>query len=164
MKNASLKLAASALVLAVLAACGGGDDNPTPTDENAILTLSAATDTSIEGVYGTSNISLSEVVKTEREGTDDCSYVFSDMRRQFDVSGTLLGGRVEYQDNSTAVQNLRITIGSANYATANAENTSVERDNNRVRFVNKQLTEEGGARVVTVSGVIPMRPGRPDGC
>lgn len=159
----SFKLAAAAVALAVLAACGGGDDNPAPTDQDAILTLSSATDRNIEGVYGTSNISLSEVVKTEREGTDDCSYVFSDVRRAFDASVTM-GGRVEYQDGSTAVQNFRITIGSANYSTANTENTSVDRDNNRVRVTNKQLTEEGGTRVVTVSGIVPMLPNRPGGC
>lgn len=160
----SFKLAAAAVVLAVLAACGGGDDNPTPTDQDAILTLSSATDRNIEGVYGTSNISLSEVVKTEREGTDDCSYVFSDVRRAFDPTNLTIGGRVEYQDASTVIQNFRLTIGSANYATANSDNTSVDRDNNRVRVTNKQLTEEGGTRVVTVSGIIPMRPNRPGGC
>ncbi|MET0310825.1 MAG: hypothetical protein ABW051_02140, partial [Burkholderiaceae bacterium] len=163
MKYASIKFAASAVVIAALAACGGGgDDAPTPSDANAIVTLSGATDASVNGIYGTGNISLGDVTKTEREGTDDCSFTFADITRAGD--GAKIGGRVEYQDNANVVQNFRITFGGANYSTANKDNTEVDRANNRVRVTGKQLTEEGGARVVTVSGVIPMRASRPDGC
>jgi hypothetical protein len=164
MKPALFKLAASAALIAVLAACGGGDEDPEPTDQDAILTLTSATDANIEGIYGTSNINLSEVVKTERAGTDDCSFVYDGVKRATDAAATL-SGRIEYQDNSNAVQNFRITVAGKTYATADPGNTSVDRTSNRVRVTSKQLTQEaGGTATVTVSGIVPMRGSRPDGC
>ena len=49
------------LVTALLAACGGGSDDPAPTTVNASVTVGAATPLALNGIYATSNLSLSSV-------------------------------------------------------------------------------------------------------
>ncbi|MGE0330550.1 MAG: hypothetical protein AB7P37_07630 [Ramlibacter sp.] len=154
-------LISSVLLASLLAACGGGGDDPDPTNLNSAFTITSATDATLNGAYGSSNTPLSGVNKLERIGaTDSCSFTFENIPRL--AGGAVAKGSVEYLVDSTTVRRLALELGGSIYETTTVGTSTVSRANNNVSFVGSVLS--AGTPTVTISGTIPMRSDRPSGC
>ena len=58
-----------------------------------------------------------------------------------------------------------MTFAGKEYASGEAVDSAVERESDRVRFTSKTLTaSDGSGATLKVSGIVPMRTGRPSGC
>lgn len=157
----TLPLISSVLLASLLAACGGGGDDPDPTNLNSAFTITSATDATLNGAYGSSNTPLSGVNKLERIGsTDSCSFTFENIPRL--AGGAVAKGSVEYLVDSTTVRRLVLELGGGTYETTTVGTSTVSRANNNVSFAASVLS--AGTPTVTITGTIPMRSDRPSGC
>ncbi len=157
----TLSLVSSALLVSLLAACGGGGDDPDPTSYNSAFTITSATDSTLNGVYGSANTPLSGVNKLERIGaTDSCSFAFENIPRL--GGGAIAEGSVEYLVNTDSVRRLVLKLAGGTYETTVVGSSSVSRANNNVTFTGSVLS--AGTPTVTITGTIPMRTDRPSGC
>lgn len=153
-------LLTSALLASLLAACGGAGDDPDPTNYDSAFTISAATDSALNGVYGNSNTPLSGVNKLERVGaTDACVFSFENIPRA--GGGAVAEGSVQYLQDTTTVHRLQIKLAGTTYEASPVGDSSVSRSGNAVNFVGSVI---GGSPTITITGRIPMRADRPSGC
>ncbi len=161
--NRSFKtLALCAAVTAMLAACGGGDD-PDPTNRDSLITLSAATNATLNGIYGASNTSLSDVQTIVRAGaTDACEFTYDNIKKTTDSTVTLTG-RIRYIKDANTLNEYSIAVGGTAFARADGVNTIVDRAANVIRYNGSVATGDAGA-TVTVTGTIPIPFSRPSGC
>ena len=139
MLRMSLKAFAIISSAAFLVACGGGSDAPELTPVSATLAVSNSTNAMFNGVYTTNTASLAEVVKVNPIGSEPevCSFRFSGLQGP----GGELSGDVRYIPGTNALHVIFIAIGG------------------------KTLTASTGvASTITVTGSIPMRGDRPEGC
>lgn len=164
MKFSFKTLALCAAAVSMLAACGGGDD-PDPTDRNTLLTVTAATDSSFNGVYSSSETSLSDVQRIERIGaTDGCQFTFENIRKVGESSVSVTG-RIRYIKEESILNEYSFAINGVSYASGTGANTVVDRAANQIRF-NGAVVEsaEADANTITLTGNVPMRGDRPSGC
>lgn len=156
-------VAASALMLT---ACGGGnDDDPTPSDQPGVLTVSGASVEGVNGVYGDGALNLTDVDKKNPVGSDPevCTFRF-DGANKVGGTGTAYGD-IRYQPNSDRLYAAFLNIAGREYSSAEPTDTAVERDRNQIRLTNKRfVASDGSGQEVRVSGIVPMRAGRPSGC
>lgn len=162
LKTCSAIAAASAL----LVACGGGNsDDPTPSNEPGVLTVTNATLPGLNGVYGNGALNLTEVDKKNPIGSvpELCTFRF-DGANKVGSSETAFGD-VRYRPDATGLHQIFVTFAGREYSNGDTVDTVVARDSNQVRLTSKTLTatDESG-NTLRVSGVIPMRPNRPLGC
>ncbi len=164
MKNILKTLALSAAVVSMLAACGGGDD-PDPTSRDSLLTISAATDPTFDGVYGSTETGLSDVQRIERVGaTDGCQFTFENIRKVGDTS-VQVTGRIRYLKEDNVLNEYSFEVGGVGYAAVNGANTVVDRAASQIRFTGAVVESAAGdTNTFTVTGNIPMRGDRPSGC
>lgn len=74
-------------------------------------------------------------------------------------------GDVRYRPDATGLHQIFVTFAGKEYSNGDTVDTVVARDSNQVRLTSKTLSAtDGSANTLRVSGVIPMRPGRPLGC
>jgi len=157
----TLPLMASTLLVSLLAACGGAGDDPDPTNFDSAFAITSATDSAVNGAYGSSNTSLSGVNKLERIGaTDACIFSFENIPRA--GGGAVAEGSVEYLVDSSVVRHMTLRLAGVNYDATPVGNSTVSRANNNVSFAGSVLSS--GTPTVTITGTIPMRHDRPSGC
>jgi hypothetical protein len=148
---------------AVLGACGGGSDDPDPTPVSATLAVSNSTNTLFNGVYTTATASLSEVDKINPIGGEPevCSFRFSGLRGP----GGEMDGDVRYIPGNNSLRVIFVSINGVEFVSRDTTNAAVDRPNNEVDLSGKTLTASTGvASTITLTGSIPMRPNRPEGC
>ena len=166
MKFALLKTLGSGIALGLLlAGCGGGSDDPGPTTYNATLNVVGATDPTLNGVYTTGSISLSGVDKINPIGGEPevCSFRFSGLQQ---VGNTrMLDGDIRYIPGTNELRVVFMSISGTEFSSRTVPGAAVDKPNNEVDFNGKILTASSGSgAVISVSGSIPMRTGRPEGC
>jgi len=156
-------LAAAAAALALTACGGGNDDDPSPSEQPGVLTVTGATVDGLNGVYGDGNINLTDVDKKNPVGSypEVCTFRFDGAHR-VGGSGQAFGD-IRYRPDSGVVYEAFLTFMGREFGASDWGDVAVVRASDRIRLVNKVLTDDSGARI-TVSGVIPMRPNRPSGC
>lgn len=163
MLNTCAAVAAASLLLA---ACGGGnDDDPTPSNEPGVLTVASASLRGLNGIYGDGALNLTGVDKNNPIGSvpELCAFRF-DGANKIGSSATAFGD-IRYRPDATVLYQAFLTFDSREYASGDAEDTLVSRDSNQVRFSNKLLTAtDGTGNTIRVTGIVPMRTGRPAGC
>ena len=158
--------AAAIVAAALLTACGGGnDDDPSPSDQPGVLTVTGSTVDGLNGIYGDGNINLTDVDKKNPVGSypEVCTFRFDGANR---VGGNGQAfGDIRYRPDAAVVYEAFFTFLDREFRADDWGDVSVVRDADRIRLVSKTLiaTDGSGARV-TVSGIVPMRPGRPSGC
>lgn len=156
----------SGLALALtLSACGGGSDDPDPTPFNASLVVSGASDSALNGTYATNALNLSEVTKVNPVGGEPevCSFRFSGLQQ----SGTnrVMDGDVRYLPGTNTVHVIFVSISGMEYNTRVRTEANVNRANNSVDLAGKALTATvGGVDRIVLTGSVPLRQNRPEGC
>jgi hypothetical protein len=156
--------ACTLLLATLLTACGGGSDSPDPSNVNASVTVTTANPVALNGIYATSNLSLSSVEKKNPIGGDPevCTFRFSGLAQ---VGGDrLMDGDIRYIPGGGGLYVAIVSIAGAEFSSRTTDGALVDKTNNEVRFTGKVLTA-GNGNVITLSGSIPMRPEpRPEGC
>lgn len=164
MKSTLFKLLVPFAVIGLLlAGCGGGSGDPEPTPISATLTVSAATSTALNGVYTTSAVNLAAVEKLNPVGPEPevCSFRFSGLAK----GGSLMDGDIRYLPGTNALHVVFMSISGFEFVSRDTTNATVDKVNNRVNFTGKVLSASTGvASTITVTGSIPMRGSRPEGC
>lgn len=163
MHRLSLATVAAISSAAVLAACGGGSDAPDPTPVPATLTISNSTNAGFNGAYTTSTVSLGEVSKINPIGSEPevCSFRFSGLRGP---AGEM-SGDVRYLPGTNSLRVIFISINGVEFVSRDTTNAAVDRPNNEVDLGGKALAASSDvASSITVTGSIPMRGNRPEGC
>jgi hypothetical protein len=157
-------LACAAGLGLLLSGCGGGSDSPEPTPIGATVTVSAATNASFNGVYTTGSVSLAEVVKVNPIGSEPevCSFRFSGLAN---MAGTMLNGDIRYLPGTNALHVVFVSVNGFEFSSRDTANARVDRTANTVVFSSKLLNASTGvASTITLTGSVPMRGGRPEGC
>lgn len=166
MKNIFKTCVTLAATSVLLVACGGGnDDDPTPSDQSGVLTVTGATSEGLNGVYGNGALNLTDVDKSNPVGSTPelCAFKF-DGANKVGSSGTAFGD-IRYRPDASGTYQVFMTFDGKEYASGEANDTSVQRDANQIRFSGKTLTASDGSNAtVRVTGIVPMRPNRPAGC
>ena len=166
MKSMLKTCAALAATSVLLVACGGGnDEDPTPSNETGVLTVSNATVATLNGVYGNGTLNLTNVDKQNPVGSTPelCSFRF-DGANKVGSSATAFGD-IRYRPDATGLHQVFLTFDGKEYASGEPTDTAVERQSDRVRFNGKTLTATDNSNAtLRVSGIVPMRTNRPLGC
>jgi hypothetical protein len=147
----------------LLSGCGGGSDDPVVTPVSATLTVTVATNASLAGVYTTNTVSLAAVEKINPTGGEPevCSFRFSGLMGP----GGTMDGDIRYLPGSTALRVIFVSINGIEFSSRDTTNAAVDRPNNEVDFTGKLLTASTGvASTITLTGSMPMRGNRPEGC
>jgi len=147
----------------LLSGCGGGSDDPEPTPISATLTVTAATNASFNGVYTTNTVSLAAVEKINPIGGDPevCSFRFSGLNGP----GGTMDGDIRYLPGTNALRVIFVSINAIEFNSRDTTNAAVDRANNEVDLTGKVLTASTNvASTITLTGSMPMRGNRPEGC
>ena len=147
-----------------LSGCGGGSDDPEPTPISATLAVTSATSTNFNGVYTTTGVNLAAVEKINPIGSEPevCSFRFSGLRSP---NGGMMDGDIRYLPGTTALRVVFVSISGFEFVSRDTTNASVDRPNNEIDFTGKVLTASTGvASTITLTGSMPMRGNRPEGC
>lgn len=166
MTSALLKTLGSGIALGLLlAGCGGGADDPDPTTFNATITVAGANDATLNGVYATGSINLSKVEKINPIGGDPevCTFRFSGLQQ---VGNTrLMDGDIRYIPGTNELRVVFVSISGTEFNSRTATGGAVDKPNNEIDFNGKVLeASSGSGAALSISGSIPMRTGRPEGC
>lgn len=164
MNNITYKSLGPVLLLVLLTACGGGSDDPVPTPLSASLTVSSATSTGLNGVYSTNAVGLAAVEKVNPIGGDPevCSFRFSGLAK---TGGGTMDGDIRYLPGTNSLRTIFIAISGLEFVSRDTTNAAVDRANNRINLTGKVLAASSGvASTITVTGSVPMRGDRPEGC
>lgn len=165
MNQFPVRWAAPAVACAlVLSACGGGSGDPEPTPATATLVVSAATNPVFNGTFTSTAVNLSEVEKRNPVGSEPevCSFRFSGLQR---AGGGGMDGDIRYLPGTNTVHVVFVSINGVEFNTRERTNATVDRANHRVDFAGKVLTASAGvASTITLSGAVPIRANRPEGC
>lgn len=167
MKSMLKTCAALAAASVLLVACGGGnDDDPTPSNEPGVLTVSDATFSGLNGVYGNGAMNLTNVDQVNPIGSvpELCTFRFDGANKV--GSPATAFGDIRYRSGvAGGVHQVFLTFDGKEYASAEATDSLVVRESDQVRFGNKTLTAtDGSTATLRVTGIVPMRPNRPLGC
>lgn len=164
MKNRVPSLVLCAATACILAACGGGDDDPEPTDQNALITVTSASVSSQDGIYRSGQVGLSEVEKVFEISRTTCVFSFNNLTKVGDSSATL-SGKISYREGATTLSKLEVSINGVDYSSGAVDDSLVDRGNNQVTFARKVLASDAeDNNTVEVVGSVPMRGNRPSGC
>lgn len=150
----------------LLVACGGGnDDDPSPSNEPGVLTVSNATIEGLNGVYGNGALNLTNVDKQNPVGSvpELCAFRF-DGANKVGSSATAFGD-IRYRPDASGLHQAFLTFDGKEFGSGEPTDTLVLRESDQVRFTGKTLTAtDGSGATLRVSGTVPMRPNRPSGC
>ena len=151
----------------LLVACGGGgnDDDPTPSNEPGVLTVTSATLSDLNGVYGNGAMNLTDVEKNNPIGSapEVCAFNFDGANKV--GSPATACGDIRYRPDAGELYKVFLTFDGKEYGSDQPLDTAVVRESNQVRFNRTTLTAtDGSANTLRVSGVVPMRSNRPSGC
>jgi hypothetical protein len=166
------RILAVAAAAALLSACGGGDDifddnDPTSSGQAGSITVSAASEAALNGVYSNTDVQLNEVTKFNPIGGDPetCRFRFSNLLQQ-PSTGRNMNGDVRYIPGSPEVRTTFMAINGVEFQQQGATPTvQVDRTNSRVNYVGAVLVASAGNnQTITVNGFVPIRGNRPEGC
>lgn len=168
----SFHLAAAALAASVLlAACGGGgdsdivfeDDDPTQSEQSGSVLVAGSGTAVRNGTYASRAVFLNDVEKFNPVGSapELCRYRFS----RLDQTGTDadMEGDIRYQPGTNTVREMFVRIYDVDYSLSEPTGASVNRALDRVDFTGASLRNDRGD-TITLTGSIPMRDDRPEGC
>ncbi|NPC58628.1 hypothetical protein [Caenimonas soli] len=147
----------------LLSGCGGGSDEPDRTPISATLTITAATNASLNGIYTTNTVSLAAVEKINPIGSEPevCSFRFSGLAGP----GGMMDGDIRYLPGTPVLRVVFVSINGLEFSSRDIANAAVDRTGNEVDFTGKVLTASTGvASTITLTGSMPMRGNRPEGC
>ncbi|HEY0886147.1 MAG TPA: hypothetical protein VGE20_12740 [Ramlibacter sp.] len=176
MTKTSFRVLAPAAALAVLlSACGGGDDegifvderDPSATGQSASVTVTVPDNTALSGAYASTNIFLNNVTKVDPIGEprEQCRFRFSALEQQVAGSSRRMDGDIRYIPGTNALDSTEISIAGARYQMAGTTGATIDRAGNRVVYNGAVLTSrEVAGQTLTLTGSIPMRGDRPEGC
>lgn len=171
MKKLSVRAFVLLSVAAALTACGGDDDDvfdnndPTPTALSASVAVSSATQASLNGVYSSTTIALNEVRKVNPIGGDPetCRFRFSGLRQA--GSSQLMDGDIRYIPGNPEIRVAFVSISGVEFRLQGSANAAADRANNEIDFNGATLTStQGTGATIVLTGSIPMRSPRPEGC
>ena len=165
-------LATTAVAFSVLlAACGGGDEgpivdekDPSPSGQAASVTVAAASDTALNGIYASSNVNLNNVTKVNPIGGDPetCRFKFNGLTQT--GGARMMDGDVRYIPGSPELRTTVVSIAAVEFRLLGSAGAAVDRTNNRVNFSGATFTSTtGSGATITLTGAIPMRGDRPEG-
>jgi len=163
MKHPLKTLALCAALSSLLVACGGGDD-PSPSNRDALITVSAASDTTLNGIYSNSAVTLSEVQTIVRAGaTDACEFSYGNVTKTTDSTVTA-AGRIRYIKDASTLNEFSIGIKGSSFVRNDGINTTVDRASNVIRFNGTVSNADTGTATITLTGFVPIPFSRPSGC
>ena len=158
-------IAPAVIFAAILSACGGGNGGDlVATPVAATLTVSNATSPSFNGVYTTNAVSLTDVIKVDPIGSEPevCSFKFSGPAGP---NGQVMSGDIRWIPGTEQLHTAFISIGGFEFRSDDPTNSGAQGANNQVVFTNKVFNASTGvASSITLSGIVPLRGGRPQGC
>ena len=162
MRKKILYLATVSAVL-TLSACGGGNDDDTaPSGDVGILFISNATNTSLNGWYGSGNVGLSGIKDTGAIGPNECAFDFDNfIKVQGDRTLAMMGDvRYAYPSNSTpALNGDNIKIKDTTYKFVkegtNLGNAKVNLTTGTITF-DRLLARDASNNSVELSGAIKL--------
>jgi hypothetical protein len=167
-RRASIVLACAAL----FTACGGGDEGPfvdekepSPSGLSATMTVASATAAVLNGAYGSGDVLLNNVTKVNPIGGDPetCRFRFGGLSQV--GSDRRMDGDIRYIPGSAELRTTFVSIDTVEFRLEGSEGATVDRANNRVVYAGALLqSTQGTGAVIRVSGAIPMRGDRPEGC
>ena len=156
----------------LLAACGGGDEgviveehDPSPSGQAASLTVAAATDATLNGVYASTNLNLNNVTKVNPIGGDPetCRFKFNGLTQT--GGARMMDGDVRYIPGNPELRTTVVSIATVEFRLLGSAGAAVDRTNNRVNFTGATFTATSGSgATIMLTGALPMRPDRPEGC
>jgi hypothetical protein len=158
-------IAATVLAASLMSGCGGGAGDPEPTSTNASVTVTSATNASLNGIYATSALNLSDVEKRNPIGSEPevCSFRFSGLAQVGSDRG--MDGDIRYLPGTNTLHVIFVSIAGTEFSTRDPANATVDRNNNEIDITGKLLNaSSGSAEAITLTGSIPMRGNRPQGC
>ncbi|RMX08910.1 hypothetical protein D8I35_05590 [Corticibacter populi] len=161
-------IAGSALALTACGDGGGNDDDPEPSDDLGVLTVSAASADGYNGIYGNGNIGLTDVERNDPVISDKpevCAFNFDRADKVGDGTKTAEGD-LRYRPDTSTIYEAYVTIADKKFSSDDWDSTTkVDRDGNRVVFDGSQLkaTDDSGISL-TLHGAIPLPGNRPEGC
>lgn len=173
-----VRTAIPALFTAVLlAACGGGGDDqgpvtdqrePTSSGMSASMALSGATaaDAVFNGPYTTTDIWLNEVIKVNPVGGDPETCRFRFTRLVQTGSTRTMSGEIRYIPANPRLNVAFVSVDTVEFRIDGETPTvTVDRANNRIVFTAAHLiSTQNTGRSIDLTGAIPMRQSRPEGC
>lgn len=164
MKHRVPALLMCALTASLLAACGGGDSEPQPTDADSLITITSTTVGGQNGFYGSTQVGLSAVEKTYDLSKTTCVFAFNNLSK-FRDSAITMSGKVEYREGATTLSRLEVTVNGIVYASGAVDESVVDRDKNLITVKGKTLSSTASdPNTLVLTGAIPMRGNRPSGC
>ena len=116
MPASRLLCAAAAASALLLTACGGGsDEDPIPSNKAGVLTVSQATVSGLNGVYGDGTINLTDVERKNPIGSvpELCSFKFDGAKKV--GSGAEAFGDVRYESGGDALYIIYLTFDGKEY-------------------------------------------------
>lgn len=107
-------------VLALTACGGGNDDDTNPSGDVGILRISQATDTNLNGWYGTGNVGLTGVADTGKIGPNECAFDFDNFTKITGDRTLAMMGDIRYAypngNDTPALNGDNIKIKDTTYA------------------------------------------------
>ena len=155
---------------ALLAACGGGGgdfkNDPRSSGRSGALTVSAAGDASLNGLYASTDVLLNDVEKFNPIGGDPetCRSQFSNLVQS--PGGRVMDGQLRYLPGTNQLRVSFISINTIEFRLEGSTNATVDRANNVVNFAGAVLTStQGTGQSITLNGSVPIRAeNKPEGC
>lgn len=157
-------------VAAVLSACGGGGgdfkNDPRSSGLSAALTVSAAGETSLNGLYSSSDVQLNDVEKFNPIGGDPetCRSHFSGLVQT--PGGRIMDGEIRYLPGTSLLRSTFVSINTVEFRLEGSTGGTVDRSTNVVTFSGAVFTStQGTGRTITLTGAVPIRAAnKPEGC
>jgi hypothetical protein len=172
MRNLTSSILVLSVSAALLSACGGGDEgiivderDPEPSGRSATLTVTAAGDAALNGIYTSSNVNLNNVTKVNPIGSDPetCRFKFSGPQNA--TTSRIMGGDVRYIPGTETLQTTFVAINGVEFRLIGTTGARVDRAGNEIDYTGAVLTStQGTGQTITLSGSIPMLENRPGGC
>jgi hypothetical protein len=165
---------AAALAL-LLSACGGGGDegifvedrDPSASGLSASVNVAAPASTALSGTYATNDNFLNNVTKVDPIGApvETCRFRFSALEQQGVTPARRMDGDIRYLPGTNALESTVVSINTIEFAMAGTTRAIVDKPNNRVIYDGAVLTStQATGQSITLTGAIPMRGDRPEGC
>ena len=158
-------------LLALLSACGGGGggdfkNEPHPSGRSGALTVSAAGDATLNGLYIAGDVQLNDIVKFNPIGGDPetCRAHFSGLVQT--PGGRMMDGDIRYLPGTSLLRVTFVSIDTVEFKMDNSTGAAVDRSNNVVTFSGAVLNStQGSGRTITLTGSVPIRSeNKPEGC
>lgn len=163
MRKKFLCLATASLALALVGCGGGNDDDPKPSGEAGVLRISNATDTRLNGFYGTTNVGLTGVKDTGTAGPNECAFNFDNVTKVAGDRTLGMRGDIRYAytngASTPALNGDHIKIGDTTFDFVkdgtNLTRSQVNLTLGTITF-NNLLARDRNRRTVELSGVLQL--------